>query len=86
MNYDFEISDCQDVSAAAKEFAEKHIVEMCAEMREWDKTSILCGEGYVRQLAAILRPIAGSIALRVAESYVRAAAFDFVIQQGKKTT
>lgn len=84
MNFDLDSVECQKISNAAKEFSEAHVVLLCEEMREWDKTSILRSEGRVRQLADILRPLAGSIALRVAESYVRVAAYDFVVQQGKK--
>lgn len=84
MNFVLETEECLKISEAANKFAVAHVVLLCEEMREWDKTSILRSEGRVRQLADILRPLAGSSALRVAESYVRVAAYDFVVQQGKK--
>lgn len=82
---ELDAEQCRKICDDATKFAQKHVVELCEEMREWDKTAIL-RDGRVRELANDLRPVAGHSALSVAESYVRVAAFDFVIQQGKKTT
>jgi hypothetical protein len=79
-----EMSDEQlrAISDRAKEFAKQHIVEISEEILEWRNTALL-KEGRVRELAGILRPLAGSYALNVAESYAQSAAFEFVVQQGK---
>lgn len=74
---------CRAICDEASRFAREHVVELCEEMREWDKTAIL-RDGRVRELANNLRPVAGHSALSVAESYVRVAAFDFVVQHGIK--
>jgi hypothetical protein len=71
----------QQIAKDAEAFAEKHVVEMCKEMLEWSATTVL-SEGRVRELSRLVRPMAGYDALRVAESYVRNAAFDFVAKHG----
>ena len=71
------------IAAEAEAFAKEHVVEMCAELSEWSKTSLL-RNGRVRELARMLKPVAGEhYALSTAESYVKHAAFEFVVQQGK---
>ena len=72
----------REISRQADEFAKEHVVVLCEELLEWDKTSIL-RSGRVRELSNHLRPLAGTDALIVAESYAKRAAFEFVVQQRK---
>jgi hypothetical protein len=73
-----------EITENAAKFANEHVVVISEEMLEWTDTSIL-RDGKVRELARMLRPVADSYALSVAESYAKRAAFEFVVQQGKTT-
>ncbi len=72
-----------DIAKKAEEFSKEHVVAMSGELIEWSSTGIL-KDGRVRELAHILHELAGPNALTVAESYAKSAAFEFVVQQGKR--
>lgn len=72
----------REIARQAEIFAKENVISLCRELLEWSQTSIL-REGRVRELANLVRPMAGSDALSVAESYAQHAAFEFVVQHRK---
>jgi hypothetical protein len=72
----------REIAEKAENFSKEHVVVLCEELLEWSNTAILRG-GRLRELATMISPIAGTDSLKVAESYAKSAAYEFVVQQGK---
>ncbi len=64
----------------AKAFAEIHLKECSLELIEWNRTSILKEDGFVRQLARIRSDVPEYMRLTVAQNVIHAAALQYVAE------
>ncbi|MEI2416149.1 hypothetical protein V8Z80_08185 [Orrella sp. JC864] len=69
--------DPKPIMAAAKAFAQRHYVELAAEELEWQDTALL-RNGRMRELAEMLKPIAGHDPLVLAKNLTHRAALEAV--------
>lgn len=84
MSVDPTREELREITKNAEAFAKEHIVELCEELLEWQDTSIL-RQGKLRELTRMLKPMASFdvLALRIAEDYVKKAALEFMVEQGR---